>query len=62
MAADLTEFSDGHVPTLEAWIDEYTEQLPPLTNFILPVGNLTMNMDGNITSDKDVFLFFICLS
>ncbi|KAF2348985.1 ATP:cob(I)alamin adenosyltransferase PduO-type [Trinorchestia longiramus] len=27
-----------HVQELEAWIDKYTQNLPPLTNFILPGG------------------------
>ncbi|XP_048581855.1 corrinoid adenosyltransferase MMAB-like isoform X2 [Nematostella vectensis] len=33
-----TEFSEMHVPILERWIDEYHNQLPALTNFILPSG------------------------
>ena len=34
---DKTEFHEEHVPDLENWIDEYTSQLPPLRNFIIPV-------------------------
>ncbi|XP_055511343.1 corrinoid adenosyltransferase [Leucoraja erinacea] len=33
-----TAFSGKPVIELEQWIDRYTEQLPPLTNFILPSG------------------------
>ncbi|XP_067862143.1 corrinoid adenosyltransferase isoform X2 [Heptranchias perlo] len=33
-----TTFSEKPVIELEQWIDRYTEQLPPLTNFILPSG------------------------
>ncbi|CAC5416485.1 MMAB [Mytilus coruscus] len=33
-----TTFSDKYVTDLENWIDEYTAELPPLTNFILPSG------------------------
>lgn len=32
-----TKFSTQPVLDLESWIDKYTEELPPLTNFILPV-------------------------
>ncbi len=33
-------FHDGIVETLETWIDELNEDLPPLTEFILPGGGL----------------------
>uniref|UniRef100_A0A9J7YGX0 Corrinoid adenosyltransferase MMAB n=1 Tax=Cyprinus carpio carpio TaxID=630221 RepID=A0A9J7YGX0_CYPCA len=32
-----TKFSSQAVIELESWIDSFTEELPPLTNFILPV-------------------------
>jgi cob(I)alamin adenosyltransferase len=32
-----TEFDSGHVEEVEEWIDSYTNHLPPLENFILPV-------------------------
>ena len=35
-----TAFSEKHVENLEKWIDELSENLPPLTNFILPVSCL----------------------
>ncbi|OXA52640.1 Cob(I)yrinic acid a,c-diamide adenosyltransferase, mitochondrial [Folsomia candida] len=31
-------FSERHATELEEWIDEYTHELPPLQNFILPGG------------------------
>ncbi|XP_041084124.1 corrinoid adenosyltransferase-like [Polyodon spathula] len=33
-----TRFSEKPVSDLEHWIDKYTDQLPALTNFILPSG------------------------
>ncbi|XP_023334115.1 cob(I)yrinic acid a,c-diamide adenosyltransferase, mitochondrial [Eurytemora carolleeae] len=36
-----TGFSSRHTGELEVWIDEYTAQLPPLENFILPGGGKT---------------------
>ncbi|TSR04337.1 Cob(I)yrinic acid a,c-diamide adenosyltransferase, mitochondrial [Bagarius yarrelli] len=33
-----TQFSSETVAELESWIDLYTDQLPPLTQFILPSG------------------------
>ena len=37
LVIDRTKFSDEHVKTLEDLIDKFTEKLPPLKAFILPV-------------------------
>uniref|UniRef100_A0A3B4B1C8 Corrinoid adenosyltransferase MMAB n=1 Tax=Periophthalmus magnuspinnatus TaxID=409849 RepID=A0A3B4B1C8_9GOBI len=33
-----TEFTNSSTADLENWIDQFTEELPPLTHFILPSG------------------------
>jgi len=33
-----TEFDSSHVAEVEEWIDEYSNQMPPLESFILPGG------------------------
>lgn len=33
-----TKFTNSSITDLENWIDQFTEELPPLTNFILPSG------------------------
>lgn len=38
LSVERTSFSEKPVLELEQWIDSYTEQLPPLRTFILPVG------------------------
>lgn len=37
---EKTKFENQITSDLEEWIDQYTEQLPPLKNFILPGGGL----------------------
>eukprot|EP01091_Cochliopodium_minus_P015392 TRINITY_DN5469_c0_g1_i1.p1 TRINITY_DN5469_c0_g1~~TRINITY_DN5469_c0_g1_i1.p1 ORF type:complete len:226 (+),score=72.43 TRINITY_DN5469_c0_g1_i1:33-680(+) len=37
---ERTQFEEGHIDTIEKWIDQVEEKLPPLRNFILPSGGL----------------------
>jgi len=37
---DAPVVSEGHVSLLEEWMDEYDDELPPLTSFILPGGSV----------------------
>ena len=41
---DMTQFDEdgSYLRYLENWIDEYQSQLPPLTNFILPVSSILL--------------------
>ena len=41
-------FSSRHTNELEEWIDDYTNQLPPLENFILPGGSGKFNLAFSI--------------
>jgi cob(I)alamin adenosyltransferase len=38
---EKTMFNNRHTAEMEEWIDDYTQRLPPLENFILPGGSLT---------------------
>lgn len=38
---ERTKFNSRHTTELEEWIDDYSQQLPPLENFILPGGGHT---------------------
>ena len=40
---DRTSFNSRHTKELEEWIDQFSEELPPLENFILPGGVCKFN-------------------
>ncbi|NXG08187.1 MMAB protein, partial [Sakesphorus luctuosus] len=55
-----TSFSEQPVLELERWIDSYSEQLPPLRAFILPVGQFLLSQSGGRSSAALHFCRAVC--
>jgi len=55
-----TEFDSSHVAEVEEWIDEYSNQMPPLESFILPVLLHSCSFDIQYHNFFLSYFFFFC--
>ena len=58
LPSEQTEFKESQVEKLEKWIDDLDCHLPPLENFILPVGNKMYTASLLVCSLMNLGLYF----